>query len=155
LKQHNFSKTVYLFGSEGIVSELDLAGIKHIGFGVSLCFISNLLFLISSRNPTYQYDMFVFSNQDDPLPEGWSVDMAKDIADNLNKDVGCVIASLTYEISYMKLMKAVSYLDNPDVIFLGTNTDPVFPVSKGCVLPGKFISILSFVLRQANSIKDT
>ena len=88
--------------------------------------------------------MFVFSNQDDPLPEGWSVDMAKDIADNLNKDVGCVIASLTYEISYMKLMKAVSYLDNPDVIFLGTNTDPVFPVSKGCVLPGKFISILFF-----------
>lgn len=106
LTQHNFSKTVYLFGSEGIVSELDLAGIKHIGFG------------------------------DDPLPEGWSVDMAKDIADDLNKDVGCVIASLTYEISYMKLMKAVSYLDNPDVIFLGTNTDPVFPVSKGCVLPG-------------------
>ena len=96
--------------------------------------------------------MFVSSNQDDPLPEGWSVDMAKDIADNLNKDVGCVIASLTYEISYMKLMKAVSYLDNPDVIFLGTNTDPVFPVSKGCVLPGKFISIFSFVLRQANSI---
>ena len=94
--------------------------------------------------------MFVFSNQDDPLPEGWSVDMAKDIADTLNKDVGCVIASLTYEISYMKLMKAVSYLDNPDVIFLGTNTDPVFPVSKGCVLPGKFISILFFVLKEAN-----
>ena len=94
--------------------------------------------------------MFVFSNQNDPLPEGWSVDMAKDIADNLNKDVGCVIASLTYEISYMKLMKAVSYLDNPDVIFLGTNTDPVFPVGKGCVLPGEFISILFFVLKEAN-----
>ena len=99
--------------------------------------------------------MFVSSNQDDPLPEGWSVDMAKDIADTLNKDVGCVIASLTYEISYMKLMKAVSYLDNPDVIFLGTNTDPVFPVSKGCVLPGKFISILILVLNEANKAKDT
>ena len=63
--------------------------------------------------------------------------MAVEIAESLNKDVGCVIASLTYELSYMKFMKAVSYLDNPDVIFLGTNTDPVFPVQKGCVLPGK------------------
>ena len=63
--------------------------------------------------------------------------MAADIEKTLNRDVGCVIASITYELSYMKLMKAVSYLDNPDVIFLATNTDPVFPVSKGCALPGK------------------
>lgn len=106
LKQQNFTKTVYVFGSKGIVNELDEAGIKHIGYG------------------------------DDPIPENWSVDMAVEIAEGLNKDVGCVIASLTYELSYMKLMKAVSYLDNPDVIFIGTNTDPVFPVQKGCVLPG-------------------
>ena len=65
--------------------------------------------------------------------------MAVEIAEGLNKDVGCVIASLTYELSYMKLMKAVSYLDNPDVIFIGTNTDPVFPVQKGCVLPGRIL----------------
>ena len=62
--------------------------------------------------------------------------MAEEVAEGLNKEVGCVIASLTYELSYMKLMKAVSYLDNPDVTFLGTNTDPKFPVRKGCTLPG-------------------
>ena len=71
--------------------------------------------------------------------------MAVEIAEGLNKDVGCVIASLTYELSYMKLMKAVSYLDNPDVIFIGTNTDPVFPVQKGCVLPGRFLFRYSLV----------
>ena len=70
------------------------------------------------------------------MPPNWSLDKAVDVAENLNEDVGCVIASLTYELSFMKLMKAVSYLDNPDVIFLGTNTDPVFPVRKGCVVPG-------------------
>ena len=63
------------------------------------------------------------AKKDDPIPKNWSVDMAVEIAEGLNKDVGCVIASLTYELSYMKLMKAVSYLDNPDVIFIGTNTD--------------------------------
>ena len=64
------------------------------------------------------------------------MDVAGEEMQNLNQDVGCVIASLTYELSFMKLMKAVSYLDNPDVIFLGTNTDPVFPIRKGCVVPG-------------------
>ena len=77
--------------------------------------------------------------------------MAVEIAEGLNKDVGCVIASLTYELSYMKLMKAVSYLDNPDVIFIGTNTDPVFPVQKGCVLPGRILtdkaSLLDYLFR--------
>ena len=72
--------------------------------------------------------------------------MAVDMAENLDKDVGCVIASLTYELSFMKLMKAVSYLDNPDVIFLGTNTDPVFPVRKGCVVPGMVLSGFQFYL---------
>ena len=71
--------------------------------------------------------------------------MAGEIAKTLSKDVGCVIASITYELSYMKLMKAVSYLDNPDVIFLGTNTDAVFPVSKGCVCPGMTLNVINIM----------
>ena len=78
--------------------------------------------------------------------------MAVEIAEGLNKDVGCVIASLTYELSYMKLMKAVSYLDNPDVIFIGTNTDPVFPVQKGCVLPGRILFRYALRKNSPNSV---
>ena len=76
------------------------------------------------------------------MPENWNFDVATDIAKSLNKEVGCVIAGLTYELSYLKLMKAVSYLDNPDVVFIGTNTDPKFPIGKGCVLPGQLSTII-------------
>ena len=78
--------------------------------------------------------------------------MAAEVAKTFSKDVGCVIASITYELSYLKLMKAVSYLENPDVIFLGTNTDPVFPVSKGCVCPGMVLNVTIILFITAHSL---
>ena len=54
----------------------------------------------------------------------------------MDPDVGCVIASLDYYVSYLKMLKAVTYLNNPEIIFLVTNLDERFPFGNGMVLPG-------------------
>ena len=72
-----------------------------------------------------------------PLYDNWWVpDVAAVIAKGLDSSVGCVIASLTADINFTKLIIAVSYLQNPDVLFLGTNTDSMLPIGKGCFAPG-------------------
>lgn len=115
LKDIGFSKTVYVLGPSAIGEELDEAGIKHIGCG-------------TDETPDRWYD---------PL-------IAKDVAESMSDDVGCVIVGLTYDVSYIKLVKAVSYLSKPDVLFLGTHQDTKFPITKGYIVPadGAFISFI-------------
>ena len=62
-------------------------------------------------------------------------------ATELDKEVGCVIASFDFHCSYIKLVKAISYLNNPEVIFLATDMDERFNYSKDVVLPGKTLPI--------------
>ena len=42
-------------------------------------------------------------------------------ANDLDLEVGCVIASIDYQASYVNMFKAVGYLNDPEVIFLATN----------------------------------
>lgn len=102
-----FQKKVYLYGTQGIAKELDNFGIEHIGLGP------------------------------DPVPdEGWSSEVVSKAASQLDPQVGCVIASIDYHTSYVKMLKAVSYLNDPEVIFLATNMDERFPYSQNLVMPG-------------------
>ena len=115
LKDIGFSKTVYVLGTKAVGEELDEAGIKHIGCGY------------------------------DPTPERWyDPAVVKDIKETMSDDIGCVIVGMTCDVSYLKLVKAVSYLSDPNILFLGTNMDKKFQLGKGYIVPGDgpFISFI-------------
>lgn len=55
----------------------------------------------------------------------------------LNKDVGAVLVGFDQHFSYPKLFKAASFLKDPNVLFVATNTDEGFPVAgTNFVMPG-------------------
>lgn len=53
----------------------------------------------------------------------------------IDKEVGAVVVGFDEHISFPKLIKASTFLANPDTLFLGTNPDERFPIPN-FVLPG-------------------
>ena len=90
-----------------MVNEFDRVGIKHIGV------------------------------ESDPMPAKWDPDIAEHVMEKMENNIGCVVVGYNYDVSYMKLLKAATYLQNPNVLFVGTNSDPMFPLylkSRKCII---------------------
>ena len=109
LKNIGFDKKVYLHSYPGMAKSLDECGIKHIGLGP------------------------------DPLPNNWSnwsPDCLERVASELDPEVRCVVTSLDWQTSYIKIIKVCSYLQNPEVMFLVPNMDERVPGRSDVLLPG-------------------
>ena len=85
-----------------------------------------------------------FPFQADPV-NVWGPEALTKAASELDPQVGCVIASIDYHSSYIKMLKAVSYLNNPDVIFVATNMDERFPYGENLVLPGTGSMVVALI----------
>ena len=57
-----------------------------------------------------------------------------------NPEVGAVVVGFDKDFSYAKLMKASTYLKNPDVLFLGTNPDLERPSPNNNSFPGEYFN---------------
>ncbi|XP_023219297.1 glycerol-3-phosphate phosphatase-like isoform X3 [Centruroides sculpturatus] len=69
----------------------------------------------------------------EPMSSTWT-DYIENVT--LDPEVGAVIACLDEQFNFLKLLKACSYLRNPDCLFLATNIDEAFPVIKNLIVPG-------------------
>jgi len=99
LKRRNFSKRVFVIGSEGITKELDAVGIRHTKVG----------------------------------PEPMQGSLVEFMAEHLklDTDIGAVVVGFDEHFSFPKMMKAASYLNDPQCLFVATNTDERFPSGSG------------------------
>ncbi|XP_035616953.1 glycerol-3-phosphate phosphatase-like [Oncorhynchus keta] len=54
----------------------------------------------------------------------------------LDPEVKAVVVGFDEHFSYMKLNRALQYLNNPDCLLVGTNTDTRLPLEEGKAVPG-------------------
>merc|ERR550519_540085 len=101
------SKSVYVVGSTGITQELDDIGVKHNDVGP------------------------------DPAPVDIVLEDMRKRLPHPEEGIGAVIVGHDVHFSFIKMTRAASYLADPAITFIATNTDEQFPMKgTGIIVPG-------------------
>lgn len=129
LKDLNFKKKVYVIGSEG--KKLQFSSI-FVSTKIRIGILINQLFVLGiSKELTMAGISHSGIGPDVTRKEVPYFDI------ELEENIGAVIVGFDDHFSYPKLLKATTYLNDENVLFIATNTDERFPISNSKkVVPG-------------------
>ncbi|XP_069704333.1 glycerol-3-phosphate phosphatase-like isoform X3 [Periplaneta americana] len=109
---------------------------------LAACYLQDLgfkkkVYVVGAKGITQELDAVGIKHLDvgpDPLDSDMNTLLAKEV--HLDSEVGAVVVGFDEHISFPKMVKAASYLKQPDCIFVATNTDETFPTEFPLTVPG-------------------
>ncbi|XP_069704334.1 glycerol-3-phosphate phosphatase-like isoform X4 [Periplaneta americana] len=108
---------------------------------LAACYLQDLgfkkkVYVVGAKGITQELDAVGIKHLDvgpDPLDSDMNTLLAKEV--HLDSEVGAVVVGFDEHISFPKMVKAASYLKQPDCIFVATNTDETFPTEFPLTVP--------------------
>ena len=67
----------------------------------------------------------------------WKPELITKAATEIDPDVRCVVSCIDFHVSYLKILKAVTYLNNPEMLFLATNLEERHCYQQNVISPGE------------------
>jgi phosphoglycolate phosphatase len=109
---------------------------------LTACYLQDIVFkkkvyVVGSKGITEELDAVGIKHLDvgpDPMCSDMTTLLKNEV--QLDKDVGAVVVGFDEHFSFPKIVKAASYLKQPDCVFIGTNTDEILPTEFPLAVPG-------------------
>ncbi|XP_067002122.2 glycerol-3-phosphate phosphatase [Anabrus simplex] len=109
---------------------------------LTACYMSDLGFkkkayIVGSTGLTRELDSVGIRHSDigpDPLRSSLAAFVNQEF--HRDPEVGAVVVGFDEHFNYIKMLRAATYLNDPDCIFIATNTDERFPMRSDLVVPG-------------------
>ncbi|KAK9874378.1 hypothetical protein WA026_002725 [Henosepilachna vigintioctopunctata] len=106
---------------------------------LTACYLKSIdfqgkVYIVGSEGISQELDEILIKH------EGVGPDVVTSFSDALDftihSEIKAVVVGMDKDFSYRKMIKAATYLNNPEVLFIGTNTDEQFPVGGTKIMPG-------------------
>ncbi|PNF37250.1 hypothetical protein B7P43_G00397 [Cryptotermes secundus] len=109
---------------------------------LTACYLQDIVFkkkvyVVGSKGITQELDAAGIKHLDvgpDPMCSDVASLLRNEV--QLDKDVGAVVVGFDEHFSFPKMVKAATYLKQPNCIFIGTNTDEILPTEFPLTVPG-------------------